>query len=368
MKRKGNLFERLTGDENLNLAIDEVNQTHRWHPHHKPNKVVAWVDGTKAERVKELREIILQGFDPSPSTPKRRWDKSAGKWRDIYEPRLWPDQYIHHALVQVLQPVMMRGMDGWCCGSIRGRGIHYGMRGIKKWMRNDPKGTRWCAELDIHHFYESLQPAVVMERMRRLVKDRRVLDLIERVTRHGIQIGAYYSQWLANTVLQPMDHALRESGVKITHYIRYMDNITLYARSKRALDKAIRLVREWLEGHGMRLKDNWQKFRTADRLPCALGYRYGKGYTLLRKRNLFRLARQLRTYYRKVRRGQRIPISLATGLLSRLGQLRHCNSARIYRRLVKAKTQRALKCVVRDYMKKERSRWNTSTEPRNAAA
>lgn len=276
MKRKGNLFERLTGDENLNLAIDEVNQTHRWHPHHKPNKVVAWVDGTKAERVKELREIILQGFDPSPSTPKRRWDKSAGKWRDIYEPRLWPDQYIHHALVQVLQPVMMRGMDGWCCGSIRGRGIHYGMRGIKKWMRNDPKGTRWCAELDIHHFYESLQPAVVMERMRRLVKDRRVLDLIERVTRHGIQIGAYYSQWLANTVLQPMDHALRESGVKITHYIRYMDNITLYARSKRALDKAIRLVREWLEGHGMRLKDNWQKFRTADRLPCALGYRYGK--------------------------------------------------------------------------------------------
>lgn len=368
MKRKGNLFERLTGDENLNLAIDEVNQTHRWHPHHKPNKVVAWVDGTKAERVKELREIILQGFDPSPSTPKRRWDKSAGKWRDIYEPRLWPDQYIHHALVQVLQPVMMRGMDGWCCGSIRGRGIHYGMRGIKKWMRNDPKGTRWCAELDIHHFYESLQLAVVMERMRRLVKDRRVLDLIERVTRHGIQIGAYYSQWLANTVLQPMDHALRESGVKITHYIRYMDNITLYARSKRTLDKAIRLVREWLEGHGMRLKDNWQKFRTADRLPCALGYRYGKGYTLLRKRNLFRLARQLRTYYRKVRRGQRIPISLATGLLSRLGQLRHCNSARIYRRLVKAKTQRALKCVVRDYMKKERSRWNTSTGPRNAAA
>ena len=101
MKRKGNLFERLTGDENLNLAIDEVNQTHRWHPHHKPNKVVAWVDGTKAERVKELREIILQGFDPSPSTPKRRWDKSAGKWRDIYEPRLWPDQYIHLSLIHI---------------------------------------------------------------------------------------------------------------------------------------------------------------------------------------------------------------------------------------------------------------------------
>lgn len=368
MKREGNLFEKLIGDENLNLAIDEVNRTHRWHPHHRPNKVVAWVDGTKEERVQELRKIIVKGFDPSPSTPKRRWDKSAGKWRDIYEPRLWPDQYIHHALVQVLQPAMMRGMDPWCCGSIRGRGIHYGMKGIKKWMRNDPKGTRWCAELDIFHFYESLQPAVVMDRMRCLVKDHRVLDLIERVTQGGVQIGAYYSQWLANTVLQPMDHAIRESGLKISHYIRYMDNITIYARSKRALDKAIRLVKDWLEDHGLRLKGNWQKFRTEDRLPCALGYRYGRGYTLLRKRNLFRLARQLRAYYRKIRLGKRIPISMATGLLSRLGQLRHCNSTRIYKRLVKPKTQRALKCVVRQYMKKERSKWNMSTGPRTAAA
>lgn len=207
-----------------------------------------------------------------------------------------------------------------------------------------------------------------MDRMRCLVKDHRVLDLIERVTRDGVQIGAYYSQWLANTVMQPMDHAIRESGLKISHYIRYMDNITIYARSKRALDKAIRLVKDWLEAHSLRLKGNWQKFRTEDRLPCALGYRYGRGYTLLRKRNLFRLARQLRAYCRKVRQGKRIPISMATGLLSRLGQLRHCNSTRIYKRLVKPKTQRALKCVVRQYMKKERSKWNMSTGPRTAAA
>ena len=367
MKRARNLYAKLISSENLELAIEEVNRTHRWHPHHRPNRVVRWVDATKAERVEELREIIEQGFIPSPSTPKRRWDKSAGKWRDIYEPRLWPDQYIHHALVQVLQPVMMRGMDPWCCGSIRGRGIHYGMRGIKKWMRNDRKGTRWCAELDIHHFYESLRPAVVMDRMRDLVKDRKVLDLVERVTKDGIQIGAYYSQWLANTTLQPMDHAIRESGLKITHYIRYMDNITIYARSKRALDKVIRLISGWMEDHGLRLKDNWQKFRTEDRLPCGLGYRYGRGFALLRKRNLFRLARQLRKCYRKIRRGLRIPLSMATGLLSRLGQLKHCNSTGIYRRMVKPKTQRTLKCVVRAYMRKERKKWSISSEPSGAA-
>lgn len=103
MKRAGNLFPQLISDGNLDLAIDEVNRTHRWHPHHKPNRVVKWVEETREERRAELRQMILDGFAPSPSTPKRRWDKSAGKWRDIYEPRLWPDQYIHHALVQVLR-------------------------------------------------------------------------------------------------------------------------------------------------------------------------------------------------------------------------------------------------------------------------
>lgn len=368
MKRVGNLYEKLISDDNLRRALDEVNRTHRWHPHHKPNRVVTWVEGDMEQRIQDLREIIEAGFVPAPAAKKRRWDKSAGKWRDIYEPKLWPDQYVHHALVQVLQPVMMRGMDPWCCGSIRGRGIHYGLDAMKKWNRKDPKGTRWCAELDIHHFYDSLTQAVVMARMRELIKDHRVLDLVERVTRDGILIGAYCSQWLANTVLQPLDHLIRESGLKISHYLRYMDNFTIYARSKRTLGKVIRLIDGWLRERGMELKSNWQKFRTSDRLPCALGYRFGHGYTLLRKRNLFRLARQLRSYYRKVKRGALIPITMAVGLLSRLGQLRHCCSVKLYKRLVKPKTQRALKQIVRAYARKERAKWNTSTALRIATA
>ena len=197
-----------------------------------------------------------------------------------------------------------------------------------------------------------------MERMRQLVKDRAVLDLVRRVIQNGILAGGYFSQWFANTVLQPMDHMIRESGLKITHYIRYIDNITLYARSKRALTRAIQAIRQWLAARGLRLKDNWQKFRTANRLTTGLGYRYGPGYTLLRKRNLLRLKRQLNSYYRKLRRGARIPVSMAFGLLSRLGQLRHCNSVNLYKRMVRPKTQRNLKAVVRNYMQKERTKWN----------
>ena len=358
MKRVGRLREKLVSDENIELTIDEVNASHRWGPKHRLNKTVAWVDSTKEERKEELKSIILNGFVPGPVVQKLRWDKSAGKWRNIYEPRLWPDQCVHHALIQVLQPVMMRGMDPFCCGSIRGRGISYGAKALKKWNKSDRKGTRWCAELDIHHFYDELKPEVVMERMRRLVKDRLALDLVWRVIQHGTLAGGYFSQWFANTVLQPMDHMIRESGLQVTHYIRYIDNITLYARSKRALTRAIQAIRQWLAARGLRLKDNWQKFRTANRMTTGLGYRYGPGYTLLRKRNLLRLKRQLNSYYRKLRRGARVPVSMAFGLLSRLGQLRHCNSVNLYKRMVRPKTQRNLKAVVRNYMQKERTKWN----------
>lgn len=298
MKRVNHLFDYLISDENLGNAIDEVNATHRWRPRHRPDKTVQRVEADRAGSIEALRTIIVSGFEPSPARKKRRWDKSAGKWRDIYEPKLWPDQYIHHALVQALQRPMMRGMDPYCCGSIRGRGIHYGVKAMKKWHRDDPKGTRWCAQLDIRHFYDSLKPEVVMARLRQLVKDHRVLDLAERVMRDGVMIGAYFSQWFANTTLQPLDHALRERGPEVTHY--------------------------------------------------------------LRKRNLFRMTRQLHSLRRKLARGTRIPVSLAFGLLSRLGQLKHCSSVHLYRRLVRKGTQKMMKQVVREYMRKERRRWNIS--------
>lgn len=257
MKRVNHLFDYLISDENLGNAIDEVNATHRWRPRHRPDKTVQRVEADRAGSIEALRTIIVSGFEPSPARKKRRWDKSAGKWRDIYEPKLWPDQYVHHALVQALQRPMMRGMDPYCCGSIRGRGIHYGVKAMKKWHRDDPKGTRWCAQLDIRHFYGSLKPEVVMARMRQMVKDHRVLDLAERVMRDGVMIGAYFSQWFANTTLQPLDHALRERGPEVTHYLRYMDNFTLYARSKRQLDRAIKMMKQVVREYMRKERRRW---------------------------------------------------------------------------------------------------------------
>lgn len=95
MKRANHIFEQLVSDENLRLALIEVNASHRWLPKHRPNKTVAWVEQDMDARVSELREIICQIVyhkrQLSKPKKKQRYDKSAGKWRIINEPKLWPD-------------------------------------------------------------------------------------------------------------------------------------------------------------------------------------------------------------------------------------------------------------------------------------
>ena len=359
MKRADNLFEKIISDENLTMAIDDVNKSHRWHKYpNKPNEITLWVELTKSERIKELRQIIIDGFEPAPCTVKKRYDNNAMKWRTICEPKLYPDQYVHHALIQVLEPIMMRNMYHWCCGSIKGCGAHYGIRAIKKWMRNDYKGTRWCAELDIRHFYESTKPKYVIKRFKKLIKDKQTLDLIERVIKNGIQIGNYTSQWFENTLLQELD---RQIIAVADHYIRYLDNFTIFARTKRQIDKVIKLVDDWLGKIELKLKGNWQKFRTKHRNPNALGYRFNRYYTYLRKRTLLRIRRLLKRFYKKHESGMFITVKFAQGLLSRLGMLKHCNHVRLYKEM-KPHTQRKLKKIINKYTRKREITWSMFLE------
>lgn len=320
MKRIGNLTPALLSDENILKAINSVNKTHRIGRHHKLNRTVLWVERTKPERMVELRDILSKPFVPSPTRVRTIIDKSSGKERLLHEPKLWPDQYVHHALVQILEPIIMRGMDYWNCGSIPKRGPKRGITAIQKWMRTDAKGTRYCAELDIRHFYQELKPTVVMQCMKRLIKDRHILRLIWAVIYDGVHIGSYCSQWFANAVLQPLDHMMREQ-LRLRRFIRYMDNYTIFASSKRKLHRAVQAIRKWLKQQGLELKGNWQVFPTASRMPDALGYRFSKEKTLPRKKPVVRFRRACRN---AIARGKPT-IGQARGILSRVGLLQCCN-------------------------------------------
>jgi len=364
LKRKGNIYKKIISDENLAKAIEEVNRTHHWKKGHKPNDCTAWVEETKSERIKELRAVIEDGFEQKKPKVTERWDPSAQKMRIVCEPAQWPDQYVHHALIQALMPVFMKGMDYYCCGSIRGRGGIHEKKAIEKWVRRDIKGTKYELCADIRHFYDSLEPEIVMDRMKQLIKDRRALDLIWRVIKDGIMIGSYTSQWFANVTLQPLDMMIRQSGL-CKHYARYMDNITVFGPNKRKLHKLRRVIEGWLSEHRLKLKGDWQVFPIDKRLPDAVGYRYGRTYTIPRKHNLIRTKRAINRYVKKADRGEKVPAHMAASFISRTGQLAHCSNVNIYKGLYGGrKILRELKRILRERSRKETLTWSMYLELR----
>ena len=134
------VYKEIISDENLRRAILEVNAGHRRNGNHSLNKTVIEIENNVDEYVEKLRTFIQGLVDGDehmhPPLKRRRWDRNAdsgkGKWREINEPRLWPDQYVHHAVVQPMIPHIMRSMDRYCIASVPGRGNSYGVKALKK--------------------------------------------------------------------------------------------------------------------------------------------------------------------------------------------------------------------------------------------
>lgn len=296
--------------------------------------------------------VLLALDEFVPSAPKERliYDVSGQKWRTIETVPFWPDAAVHWLLVEAMKPVLMRGMCHWSCASIPERGGARVRKRIQRVMRDDPKGTRYAAELDIRKYYPSISIDRMMAALRRKIKDEPFLAIVESVLRScvsGLGIGFYINQWMANFYLEPLDRYIQSRpGVK--YMTRYMDNLVLLGPNKRKLHRARqdieRTMRDLLE---LDLKDDWQVFRTSSRMVSAVGYRFGHGYTLLKKRNFLRLARQSRRIKKRMEAGRPIPFHQAASFLSRLGQLKHCNGLHVRQKYVDPIGTKELKEVVR---------------------
>lgn len=240
------IYQQIISDENLRLAIDEVNRGHRRNGDHSLNRKVLEIEANKDEYVKKLRAYIeaLVTGEARMHKPlqRRKWDRNAdsgkGKWRDINEPLLWPDQYVHHAVVQPMIPHIRRSMDKYCIASVPGRGNSYGVKALKKWMKNDPAGTQYCAECDIFHCFVEVNPMRVIEALKRVFKDRETLWLCDAMMEYGVLIGAFFSSWFLHLLLQPLDLMIHQKRYGVSHYLRQMDNFTIFGSNKRKLKKA----------------------------------------------------------------------------------------------------------------------------------
>jgi len=319
LKRIGHLYEQIIDIDNIKLAIQNASKKKKTRP--SVAKVLSDVDGS-ALAIKALLES--GNYKPSPYFVAIIIDNSSSKQREIYKPKFYPDQVIHWAIMQVIQPVLFKGMYHYTCGSIPGRGGNHGYKAVKKWLRKDPQHTKYCLQIDVSKFYPSIDQNLLKGMLRQKIKDERCLGLLDVIvgsTPAGLPIGNYTSQWFANFYLDGLDHYIKEQ-LKVKYYIRYMDDGVMFGNSKKKLHKARKAIEKYLQSIGLRMKGNWQVFKTDSRPLDFLGFRFYRTHITMRRRNALRIRRRVK----KAAKKPQMNFKDAAAILSYLGWIYHSNS------------------------------------------
>lgn len=195
----------------------------------------------------------------------------------MYEPKLrliyvlpyYPDRIVHHAIMNVLEPIWdsLFIYDSYACR--KGKGQHKGMIKCSEYVRK----YKYCAKLDISQFYVNIDHEILKIILRKKIKDKDLLSILDIIidslaTREanigylknfegrkdadimrgkleryveefghrkaGVPIGNYLSQWFGNLYMNELDTYIKYD-LKCSAYIRYCDDFIIFGNDKKEL-------------------------------------------------------------------------------------------------------------------------------------
>ena len=280
-----------------------------------------------------------------------------GKEREIFKLPYFPDRIAQWAILQVIEPYIMRNFVDHTYSAIPKRGIHKALHDVQDAMWTDLEGCQYCLKLDVRKYYPSINHAILKQKFRRIFKDPELLWILDEIidsisTAHienlqdiwlldedidpetGVPIGNYLSQFCGNFYLSSFDHWLKEEK-KIKHYFRYMDDITIFGQTKDELHELRKEIDIYFRDKlKLMIKPNWQVFPTYVRGLDFVGYRIFPNYTLLRKSTCINFKNKMLAIYEKVKDGQLMNYSDWCSVNSYKGWLKHCDSFRLQEKYI----------------------------------
>ena len=214
------------------------------------------------------------------------------------------DRIAVHAIMAVVDRHLKKRFIRTTSASIKNRGMHDLMEYIRRDMKEDPEGTRYCYKFDISKFYESVGQDFVMYCVRRVFKDKKLIAMLDNFVRlmpQGISIGLRSSQGLGNLLLSVfLDHYLKDKyGVR--HFYRYCDDGVVLGDAKSELWKIRDAVHFQVAQIGLTVKPDERVFPVDEGIDF-LGYVIYPDHVRLRKRIKQKFARKMHEVKSKKRR------------------------------------------------------------------
>lgn len=314
MKRVNNLYSEICSLENLRLA-DAIARRGKL-----KTAGVLQHDANREENIQALHEALLN--KTFTTSPYKTFTVYEPKERTVFCLPYYPDRIVHHAIMNVLEPVIVPTFTTDTYSSIKGRGVHKAARKLKKALK-DKAETTYCLKIDIVKFYPNVDHDILKHLLARKIKDKDLLWLLHNIidSAQGLPIGNYLSQYFSNLYMTGFDHWLKEKK-KVKYYFRYADDLVILSDSKPCLHQLLANIRKYLDRKlKLQVKDNYQVFPVDARSIDFLGYRFFHTHTLLRKRNKKNLARA-------IARGAN-----EQTIASYMGWAKHCNSRNLVKTL-----------------------------------
>ena len=166
------------------------------------------------------------------------------------------DRIVHHAVVNVLEPIFERRFiyDSYACR--RNKGTHQAIQRAQYYLRRHA----WYLKTDIVKFFPNIDHQILFAQISRVIRDDELLNIVRRILAsgdgllsgevgphwfpgddllsalrpRGLPIGNLTSQFFANVLLDPIDHFIKET-LRVPGYVRYADDLLLFGDSKEVL-------------------------------------------------------------------------------------------------------------------------------------
>jgi RNA-directed DNA polymerase len=273
----------------------------------------------------------------------KKWYPGAFKQFYVHDPKkrlisapIFKDRIIHHALVNIIEPLFEKKfiIDSYACR--KDKGVHKAVLRLKNFEIKSAKkyDNVYAIKADIHHYFQNVDHDILLNIIKRTIRDKSVLWLCERIILgnkefdfKGISVGSLTSQLFANIYLDQLDHFIKDKlGVKF--YVRYMDDFIILGENKCKMRVLLGDIEKFLN-NTLKLELNPKtSLFPAKRGVDFAGYRSWTTHILPRKRNVRRAKKRLKKLSKLYQKGSVNLADIKAVLMSFLGYMKHCDGYR----------------------------------------
>lgn len=343
-----NFYPQIHDLLNLWTAFTKASKGRRGHP-----SIAAFEYNLESELIQlrdELRdETYLPGGYRSFTVhePKRR-KISAAPFRD---------RVVHHALMNIIGPMLERKFIHDSYANQVGKGTHTALDRCTYFMRR----YDYVLPCDVKQFFPSVDHEILKAVLSKTIQDERAMNLAKKIIAsgegvlneeyamtyfkgdtlfavhrpRGLPIGNLTSQFWANVYLNELDQLIKQK-LKVCAYVRYVDDFLLFSNDKKELHEWRSAVVEFLASLRLTIHEESAHARPAWKGVTFLGFIVFPTHRRLKPPKGYAFRRRWQYFYSMRQAGQMTPEKLKIHAVAWANHARYGDTWNLRRKILNA--------------------------------